>query len=103
MLPYGVTGLMALSSPPAVCQTRQLIRKMANHHNTPIRFPPPALPGTLWSQPCYRLGSGKLFPWWTARDWRLSKGIPHVIVNGLPVVDDYRRTDATSGRALMRR
>ena len=30
-------------------------------------------------------------------------GIPHVIVNGVPVVDDHRRTDATPGRALKRR
>ena len=30
-------------------------------------------------------------------------GIPHVIVNGVPVVDDHRRTGANPGRALKRR
>ncbi len=33
---------------------------------------------------------------------RFPTGIPHVIVNGVPVVDDYRRTAAAPGRALKR-
>ena len=30
-------------------------------------------------------------------------GIPHVIINGIPVVDNYRRTDASPGQALRKR